>query len=80
MEANRVSSPPFLVFTTYALEWYKGASMPLHCSHNGVLSVMEHVIIIFRLLFTTKVKFSPTKVFYKMILVDSRPMGLWFYA
>jgi hypothetical protein len=28
----------------YALEWYKGASTPLHCSHHAVLSVMGHVI------------------------------------
>ena len=37
VEVNRASSLPFFVFMTYALEWYKGASTPLHYSHNGVL-------------------------------------------
>ena len=47
MEVNPASSPPFLVLTTCALESYKGASAPLHCSHSGVLSVMGHVILFY---------------------------------
>jgi len=77
VEVDRVSSPPFLVFMTYALEWCKGASTPLHCSHNGVLSVMGRVIFNWVVTTTTQGTEFLNKVLYKTMLCLKKLQCRW---